>query len=303
MSRLPLLLAGLALTGACNKDPILQPDRPSMHFVVVDTANDQVLMIDELRGTSWTVDLPSAPTDIVRMGDDEVLVTMSTGLIRLDLETGDEVWRLDGYVDVTTAQPRAEGGILFGIKPGQRLLELRSVDAFGDETSSKATVPGDHTYTGLIRETADDHIFYPNREQGINSVYERDGGLADILVCRTDGLAYEVEPVGTESMWVGTGSDLRVVELDRTYTRCAELSERSFKPYRDEHGLVEIRGFERIDDLVVATNWMDPRQERSSDVHAVAINADGEDVWVWEDASVGAVSNLIVLETFLPERG
>ena len=275
-TRLALLLVTLG-AGACERDPILTPDRKAVQFIALDAGSNQVHMIDEIRGTSWSIDIPSGANDLSRWNDDEILISHASGASRIDIATGEVVWEINTYTGITSAQQLDGGAVLLAGQYGQQVT-LFNIDRFGEQTGER-TLSG-YLYTRLIRQTEADSIVFTTGEPW--QIVELDGFTNPIWGASLPSLAFQVERTADNTTQVSTTTDLRILEIDynrstvRTWSGGAEA---------EEYGLVEFRGFSMLDDLMFVANWVGA-DGLPDDAHVVALNDNSEVVWSWEDHDV-----------------
>jgi hypothetical protein len=277
---------------ACSKDPILTPDREAMHFVAVDSGGNQVHMVDQIRGTTWSAEVPSGARDISAWGEDEVMVSHSQGATRFDLETGEETWSLERYTGIGCAQPLDGGGVLLAGQYGD-VLKVYNIDRFDEQVAERTLI--NYRETRLIRENTDGHLVFTTGEPW--RVVEVDGFTNEVWTTSLPARGYQAERTPDDTVLASTDTDLRVLEIARNGN---VLRSWNGSGLASAYGLASFRGFARLDDLMVIANYVGNEGEEG-DAHILAMDEEGEVVWTWEDHETAlAVTHVLPLEYFQP---
>lgn len=286
------VVATTLLLAACGRDPILLPEREAAHFVAVDSGNNLVHMIDQIRGTSWSAEVPAGARDVSSWGEDEVMVSHSRGATRFNLETGEQTWTLERYTGITCAQPLDGGGVLLAGQYGTTLTVF-NIDRFEEQVAERTLL--NYPQARLVRENEAGHLVFTTGEPW--RVVELDGFGSEVWSTRLPASGYQAQRNPDDVVFVSTDTDLRVLRINRNGSVAGAWNG---APFADSHGLASFRGFGQLDDLMFIANYVGDQGE-PTDAHVVAMDEAGELVWSWNDHDLAlAVTHVLPLEYFQP---
>lgn len=283
---------GLWMMACGPKDAVLEPDKLTLDFIVIDDTNNQLRRVDQLRGNNWTRDIPRGAIDIQHWDDDEVLVAHSAGAMRINIETGDTTWEVGGFIGVTSATPQPEDGVLLGV-PGPNYITTFAVDRTGQDNGGGMTIPGIRL-ANIIRELPDNHILVTGGDPWYFS--EMGGFNGTIWSASIPGRGWGAARMPNGTYLISTTDAVQVIELARTGETLATFSGAG---QDEELGLRYFAGFDRLDGMTVIANWM--ATSDGPGAHVVGFQGANDLAWSWDDTTVGSVPGVAVLEVHYPE--
>src|SRR6187402_1950552 len=123
-------LLGLALVAL-----LTPPAQEVRHrFLATDGETSKLIYVDQLHaGKDWTVETPKGPRDLRLVGEKTVLMSHRGGAAEYDLETGKQLWIVNGYRDVHAAIRLANAHTLL-VGQTDKGVTIHEVDRDGKET-------------------------------------------------------------------------------------------------------------------------------------------------------------------------
>jgi hypothetical protein len=291
----PVIVA-LLLVACGPKDPILQPDRTSLDFLVVDDGNDQLHRVDELRGNDWTLDLPQGSRDLVAADAEHVLVSHGGGAWLVNVADGEVERKYEGLSAIISAMPQPQdAALLFTNQAGA--LRAYSFDRNGEETAERTFVG--YNEVRIVREIANDYLLFTSGEPW--RMFEIDG-LGNVIFSVSLPWRGHQAIKNTAGNYMVSITDRLLV---REFTRqSAVVRTIDGNPVAEEYNLVWFSGFDEVPSagLTVVANWLAMADDPSVGAHLVAFDTAGEVAWTWEDHTrAGTVTAVQVLEAYVPD--
>src|SRR5579862_1386374 len=102
-------------------------------FLGTDGETSKLVYVDQFHPEKdWTIDAPKGPRDIRLVGEKTVLISHRGGAAEYELETGKQLWIVEGYKEVQAAIRLASGNtLLAGLT--EKGITLHEVDRAGKE--------------------------------------------------------------------------------------------------------------------------------------------------------------------------
>jgi hypothetical protein len=281
----------LALLIACNKDPVLQPDVLTLDFLAVDEGNDRLMRVDQLRGNSWSLDLPAGARDLTWAEPGVVIVSHERGAMRVAVEDGAVLWETAGWVEVLSAFAEPNDAATMAIQNGTEMVVV-SVDRDGEQTS-RTTFP-DRRAVGTLRQTVDNHFLFAHGEPWQFDEVTNLG--REIFGANLRKQGWQIERMGSGNYIISTTDELRVTEIgrDRATVRTWDAASAA-----GTYNLVSLNGWSYVDDWMLVANRLAVTGDNDG-AHAIAFDPEGAVAWSWTDPDVESVPSVLLLEVHVP---
>ena len=257
-------------------------------FVATDGETSKLIFVDQLQeGKDWTVETPKGPRDLRLVGEKTVLMSHRGGAAEYDLETGKQLWLVNGYREVHAAIRLANGRTLL-VGQTDKGVTIHEVDREGKETG-RVVVEGKRTSRNAQR-LENGNILLTSGKAAI----EVDGTGKIVWQAETPGSADDIDRLENGLTVVPTGKGGTALYLDKDGKVVAT------RGGKETHPDLKINWFASTQTLkngnLVVTNGLG-HQAWLTGPHALEFDASNKAVWKWEDSKrVQTLHNILVLE-------
>lgn len=261
---------------------------PLHRFLAVDNGLDRLLLVDQLGGAGWTVDIPGGSRDLQVIDGERVLVSHGDGAAEYALADGGKGWSVAGYSDIQTARRLPGGETLLG--GGTSDVTFYTLDANGVELG-QLKLPG-YAELRLARVLEDGHLLFtaafPFR------VVEVDMAGTKVWEAPLPDKGYTAERLPGGETLATAGEPCLLVTLSAGGEIVRQLGGEGNFP---DVGLDWFSGFSRLPNgNVVVANWLG-HDAWETGPHLVELTPDNAIVWQWADFDAAMqITNVLVLE-------
>lgn len=257
-------------------------------FLAIDNGKNQLLLVDEIGASGWSVAIPGGARDLQLVGEDQVLISHGSGALELALADGSAGWSVDGFTGVQTARRLPGGNTLLGMQ-GNGEVTFMEVDP-GGAAVKMLTVPG-MLELRLVRVLDDGHLLFtailPNRvvEVDIDGMVVWEAMLPD--------KGYTAERLANGDTLATAGEPCLLVRLS---PEGEIVEQRGGEAMFPEVGLDWFSGFSQLGNgNVVVANWLG-HDAWGTGPHLVELTPDNALVWQWQDFEAAMqITNVLVL--------
>src|SRR5262245_61308069 len=257
-------------------------------FVATDGETSKLIYVDQLHeGKDWTVETPKGPRDLRLLGEKTLLLSHRGGAAEYDLETGKQLWAIDGYREVHAAIRLANGHTLLAGQTDKGIT-IHEVDREGKETG-RVVVEGKRSSRNAQRLENGNILLTSGK-----AAFEVDATGKIVWEAEIPGSADDVDRLESGLTVVPTGKGGTAIYVDKEGKVVAT------RGGKEAHPDLKINWFASTQTLkngnLVVTNWLGHKPGLTGP-HALEFDASNKVVWKWEDPKrVQTLHNILVLE-------